>query len=375
MKAMEEELAARLESAENFADRMDVIRRFKHEHETRVGVKDVYTDAPAHEISAELTRLAQVLLEAAMWMCLEDVSAKFGRPKRLPGTRSGITVVGLGKLGGGELIYGSDLDIFFMFENMGRTTGERPLSSPEFYAKLSERLLFSLSSITREGFAFRTDARLRPGGSHGVLANTGDALAEYYAGQASVWEFQALTRARAVAGDKRLKERFEALRLETLCRPVDYGRLASEVRHMRMRLLNELGSKARGGVNIKHSRGGIVDIEFLVQFLQLRYGPESPELFVPYYPGSIGSLVERGLLPGGDWLPETYAFYRELESGMRVTTGQPDSILPNDPDRLERLAARMGYGGGSGGRLMKEYLERSAQVGELFEKLVPEDEG
>jgi glutamate-ammonia-ligase adenylyltransferase len=169
----------------------------------------------------------------------------------------------------------------------------------------------------------------------------------------------------------KLVDGFERLRIQTLSKRIDPSTLAVEVRKMRIRLQTELGKKARGGVNIKLSEGGIVDIEFLIQYLQLLHGPDNPELFIPYYPESLARMADESLIPGGADVVETYAFYRKLESRMRVTTGQPDSVLPEDPSKLERLAQRMGYWTGSGEKLIKEYKERSELVREIFDRAIP----
>lgn len=365
--ALEAELAGFLAQGDGMAARMDGLRRFKHAQEMRVGVLDLFEDPGCRIVSAGLVDIAESVLDAALNIAYEDMAARYGVPAGLePG--AGVAVVGLGKLGGRELIYGSDLDILFMHEKAGKTAGPRPVSGPEFFSRLSERVISALSALTREGFVFRVDTRLRPGGSKGVLCHTLDGLANYYGTSASVWELQALTRARAVAGDAGLRESFESMRMDALARPRDRDALAAEVASMRARMEKELG-RVKGGLNIKQGKGGIVDVEFVAQYLQLANGHDMPELLVPETAAAIELMTAAGLIPDGERLSEAYGFFRELESKIRIFTGQPDSILPDAPDRLSVLAARMGCdsaGGECGAILVEGFRERAAAVRVIF---------
>lgn len=364
------ELCEWLASEDSFAGKMDLLRRFKHAEEMRTGVVDLF-DAPDYrKVSAGLVDLAEVVLEAALVMALYDTAARYGFPAGCE-DGSGIAVVGLGKLGGRELIYGSDLDIFFIHGKAGRTNGQQPVSGQEFFSKVSERALFALSSLTREGFVFRVDTRLRPGGSKGVLSHTIDSLKKYYEKHASLWELQALTRARALAGDAALCASFEGMRTGMLSMPRDAATLAREIKSMRARIEKELG-RAKGGINIKQGAGGIVDVEFVVQYLQLVHGSSVPRLSVSDTGEALEVIAESGLIPDGAGaeLKEAYGFFRELESKIRIFTGQPDSLLPDDGNALSILAARMGYGNkdtDAAGMLVGDYKRRAVRVREVFE--------
>ncbi len=374
---MASELAVQLSGAEGFADGMDLLRRFKHSEEIRIGVRDIFLNPGYRTVSGDLTALAEVVLDAALKMASDDMEARYGLPDNITGGR-GIAVIGLGKLGGGELIYGSDLDIYFIHEKAGRTRGPVQVSGTEFFSRLAERVIFALSSLTREGFVFRVDTRLRPGGSKGVLAHRPDSLEKYYRRTASIWEFQALTRARPVAGDFALCSVFDDFRMRMLSERRDPAELAGEIRAMRARLERELGRKTKVGTNIKQGRGGIVDVEFIVQYMQLLHGPDVPEILVPDTAASIDKISDAGLLHGEDCrvLKESYGFFRELESKIRITTGQPDSVLPADKTKLGVLAARMGYGGkddGAGDRLVADFTVHAAGVRGVFERVLGAD--
>jgi len=367
------ELADWLSSEDGMAGRMDAMRKFKHAEEIRVGLRDLYEDPGYRAVANGLVDMAEVVLDAVLGIAYSDTASRYGYPggRVQPG---GTAVAGLGKLGGRELIYGSDLDIFFIHEKAGRTTGPEKISGPEFYSRLAERALYALSSLTREGFVFRVDTRLRPGGSKGVLSHTLDSLKKYYMNTASLWELQALTRARPVAGDSALCGGFEALRTEILSMPRDRDTLAREVLAMRMRIEKELG-RAKGGLNIKHGAGGIVDVEFIVQYLQLLHWADIPELAVPDTAAALDALASSDLIPegGGGVIKESYGFFRELESKIRIFTGQSGSVLPEDGKGLAILAARMGYGnrGEHAPRmLVADYRGRAVKVREVFMKVM-----
>lgn len=373
---MASELYNWLSGADGFAGGMDLLRRFKHSEEIRIGMRDLFLNPGYRAVSAALTTLAEVVLDGALRMAFEDMKARYGTPEKIS-RGGGVAVIGLGKLGGRELIYGSDLDIYFIHEKAGKSSGPVPVSGTEFFSRLAERVIFALSSLTREGFVFRVDTRLRPGGSKGVLAHRPESLEKYYRRTASVWEFQALTRARPVAGDGHLCSWFEGFRKDMLSVRREPAEVAGEIRSMRARMERELGGKTKAGTNIKQGKGGIVDVEFAVQYLQLAHGPDVPDILVPDTATALDIIADAGLVAGNDGrvLKEAYGFYRELESKIRITTGQPDSVLPDEKSKLAVLAARMGYGGreeGAGGKLLADFTEHAARVRGVFERVLGE---
>ena len=365
------ELKDLLDRAGSFAEKMDTLRRFKHAEELRVGIKDVFTDPGWRETASGLTALAGSVVSETLRISLDDLETRYGLPSGL-GKGEGIAVVGFGKLGGGELGYGSDLDIIFIYGNAGQTAGGKKIGAAEFFERLSERVIFALSSLTREGFCFRVDTRLRPGGSKGVLAHGLESLKRYYEKNASVWELQALTRARAVAGDPALCSGFEELRKATLSKPLEKEYLAKEVKAMRLRMERELGKKARGG-HIKYGKGGLVDIEFIVQYYQLLHGSVMPDLLTTDTLRALEMLPATRLIPAEDGaaLAKSYEFLKELESKLRMTTSTPETVMPDDPAKLNVLAARMGYKGEDAGKALSgDYTEHTRRVREIYERAV-----
>jgi glutamate-ammonia-ligase adenylyltransferase len=183
-------------------------------------------------------------------------------------------IAAYGKLGGIELGYGSDLDIVFLHGSRGshqHTDGERHVDNAVFFARLGQRIIHYLTTATAEGTLYELDFRLRPAGAKGLLVNGVEALRDYLFADAWTWEHQALVRARVVAGSAELATRFAEIRREVLLMPRDAETLRREVREMRKRMREELGSGAGGGFDLKQDAGGIADIEFMVQYAVLRW--------------------------------------------------------------------------------------------------------
>ena len=205
-----------------------------------------------------------------------DIATRHGRPASMPDNAAfaPYAVIAYGKLGGIELGYGSDLDLVFVHDDdpNAMTTGSKPIDLATFYARLTQRLIHILTTMTPQGALYEVDPRLRPDGSKGVLVNTLDGLGEYLRDKAWTWEHQALVRARAVAGDPALGRRFAQLRRDILLRDRDGDTLRDDVRNMRDRMRAELGSHRGDRFDLKQDRGGVADIEFMVQYGTLRWG-------------------------------------------------------------------------------------------------------
>jgi glutamate-ammonia-ligase adenylyltransferase len=365
------ELAGILSRSESFAAGMDALREFKHAEELRVGIRDVFTEPGWVEISSELTALAEAVLEAALLVSVRDMGEKYGLPRGML-TGGGIAVIGFGKLGGRELIYGSDLDITFIHGKSAPNIPGSNIGGHEFFDRLSERIIFALTALTREGTAYRMDLRLRPGGSKGMLTHTLDGLAEYYAA-APVWELLALTRSRGIAGDPELLAGFERMRQQILSAAREKKTLADEVLSMRRRLEREA---AKGkGIDIKRGRGGIVDVEFAVQYLQLLHGRTHPELLVPGTLAALDGIIGKRLVPKaeGAAFRGSYFFMKELESRLRMIMGSAETTLPQDEEKLGLVAARMGFKGrgpDAAKALLGAYQMHATRIREIFDRII-----
>jgi [glutamine synthetase] adenylyltransferase / [glutamine synthetase]-adenylyl-L-tyrosine phosphorylase len=230
-------------------------------------------------------------------------------------------VLGLGKLGSRELGIGSDLDLIFVYDAPGdaRSDGARPLPAATYYARLGQRLVSALSAPTPEGRLYEIDTRLRPSGNLGPVACSVDNFERYQLETAQTWEHQALTRARVVAGDPALARRVEAVVRRALLAPRDPDALARDVAAMRMRIFREHGSDDPW--HLKHVRGGLVELEFLAQFLKLRFAPGHPDLLTIGTVETFLRAVAEGLLEGDDGaaLVRAGRFYHRLQAVLRLS--------------------------------------------------------
>ncbi|MES1955297.1 bifunctional [glutamate--ammonia ligase]-adenylyl-L-tyrosine phosphorylase/[glutamate--ammonia-ligase] adenylyltransferase [Salinisphaera hydrothermalis] len=263
--------------------RMNALRRFTQKAKLQVAAADVTNAMPLMIVSDHLTALAEVVLEAALDMAWAQMSDRYGEPRLEDGRLAPFAVVAYGKLGGLELGYTSDLDLVFVYDSPSEAAtegGARELTHQVFFTRLAQRLIHILSTATPAGRAYEIDMRLRPSGNAGLMVTHIDAFARYQREQAWTWEHQALVRARPVAGDEALGNRFVALRRELLAAERDPARLAAEVRSMRRRMREVKDETTDERWDVKQMPGGLIDIEFMAQYAALAYGHDCPELVI-----------------------------------------------------------------------------------------------
>ncbi|PWB81627.1 MAG: bifunctional [glutamate--ammonia ligase]-adenylyl-L-tyrosine phosphorylase/[glutamate--ammonia-ligase] adenylyltransferase [Candidatus Methylomirabilota bacterium] len=349
--------------------RLDALRRVKQAEEFRVGVLDLLGKADLADVSHALTRLAEACVHAAYWLGREDLQLQYGLP-----SSGGFIVLGLGKCGAEEMGYGSDLDLVFAYARDGMTVGGfKSLSHADYYDRLADRIGKILTAITKEGTAYRVDIRLRPGGSMGRMAQSFAAFETYFAGTAELWERQAYLRARPIAGDLDVAASFMASLGELIYRPTPAGTLAAYITAMRRRMESELTREKTGERHIKLGIGGIVDIEFIAQFLQLAGGSTHPALRVNNTLAALEAARQAGVLADPDvaGLCDAYRFLRTVQNRLRVVADRETSALPQDPGRLDRLARRLGYRTGDGRtpgeRLLGDYQRHTERVRGIYE--------
>ncbi|MCK9419149.1 MAG: bifunctional [glutamate--ammonia ligase]-adenylyl-L-tyrosine phosphorylase/[glutamate--ammonia-ligase] adenylyltransferase [Nitrospirae bacterium] len=365
------DLGDALERSTDLAEKLDALRRFKHLEEIRIGMADLLSNVPLRAVSRDLSKLAESCLSAALWLAASEVAKRYNAQ----GATTGLAVIGAGKLGGRELSYGSDLDILFVFTEARAAAPPDGVTVFEYFSKVAEKTISYLSTLTREGFVFRVDTRLRPTGSKGPLVQSVDAFKNYYAHQAETWELQALLRARCVAGDRVVGEIFCHGIQELLYRDVDRASVANDITSMRKKMEDEVGRENDAFYNIKQGEGGIVDIEFLVQYLQLLHGKQHQRVRVPGTYNALRALNRQGLLDTGSYqtLMQAYLFMRQLESRMRIVSNQATNELSRDPAKLIPLAQRMGYladGATAGQMLLDDYYLMSRNVRNIFDKML-----
>jgi glutamate-ammonia-ligase adenylyltransferase len=329
----------------------DALRRFRRRELLRVAVRDIAGGVPVEQVSAELAAVAEACLQAGLLVAGRTVAAGLAGgelPVRL-------AVVGMGKLGGSELNYVSDLDVLVCHE-------PAPGTSPELAGRAAagavRELVSGLSALTREGTGFRVDLGLRPEGRNGPLSRTLASYLAYWDRWAEPWELQALIKARPVAGDADLAERFlaEAAR-RVYPRELELATVAA-VRGMKARVESErLPAGGDPRLHLKLGPGGLADVEWTVQLLQLRLGGRDPRVRLPGTLPALDALVQAGALEAGEaaWLGEAYRLCLRLRNIGYLVAGRPADSLPTDPRALERLAEAMGEPAPGRQRLLEAY--------------------
>ena len=363
------DLRHQLEHRPDLQSRRECLNTFKDREMFRIDMRYILGHADFEEFSAELTDLAEVVVDAAFHLCWEQLTAQHGLPRTAEGQLSPMVVCGLGKLGGREMGIASDLELMFIYREGGMTDGPRPITTAEFYERLVQCFLDVLEA-RREGI-FEVDLQLRPYGKAGSLAVSVKAFTEFFrpGGPAWPYERQALIRLRPIAGDEALGAEIQRLRDRFVYTGEPFDTAA--MRAMRERQLRHL---VRGGtLNAKFSPGGLVDIEYLVQGLQITYGHPYPELRTPNTLEAMQRLAELRILARADYtrLRTAYRFLRRLIEALRMVRGHAgDLTIPSPEDEAFRvLARRLGYGDDRE-RLWRDIVHHMAFVRELQSRLI-----
>ncbi len=282
---LEKELDLRMGriDTDDLENQMEALRIFKQVNTLRVAASDITSVLPLMKVSDHLSYIAETVLKKVVALSWAYLVEKHGKPLcELDGKKceTGFAVIGYGKLGGIELGYGSDLDLVFIHAaSKGETKGgKRAIDNSQFFARLGQRVVHLLTAHTSAGKLYETDMRLRPSGASGLLVSHVDGFRDYQLNDAWTWEHQALIRARAITGDKALKKKFIEIRKEALVKKRDAAGLKKEVVDMRGKMRKELLKTEPGMFDLKQGEGGIVDIEFLVQYLVLQKSRVFPEL-------------------------------------------------------------------------------------------------
>lgn len=259
---------------------MEALRQFKQTHQLRIAAADATDKLSVIKVSDHLTALAEAIIEQAVNLGWQQVTKRFGSPQGTNEQQKGFAVIAYGKSGGYELGYGSDLDLVFVHnhDEQSQTTGQKVISSRQFYLKLAQRLMHLFNTRTSSGILYELDTRLRPDGESGLLAINLESYNHYQQTQAWTWEHQALVRARMVLGEAQLVARFQAIRHNILSAPRDAAVLAKEVSDMREKMRQHLNKGTNELVDLKQDKGTIADIEFISQYLVLSHSHTQPSL-------------------------------------------------------------------------------------------------
>ncbi len=350
------------------------LRVFQHQQIVNVGLLDVAGKIERSEVEASLSEIAEVCIEAALPLARQLIAdSREPMPENL--AEVDFLIIGMGKLGSRELSYGSDLDLIFIYALPPEDQGSAPLAQHHL-VRLTQRLISILQTPTREGRCYEIDARLRPSGNQGSLVTSLDGFRRYHQSAAAIWERQALLRARPVAGSATLARAFEVARMEILESPPPVAAPRGEIHDIRRRMEIELAREIGGHRNLKTGRGGMLDVETVVQFLQLAHGGEHPELLRPDgIDAQLGRLLAYELLAERDAgvLVAGWAFLQRLSSRLRIVENRSISDFDETQGTLESLAGQMGYPASAGGgrkSFLRDYREHTDAIRGVYDRIL-----
>ncbi len=348
---------------------MDALRRFRRRHLVRIAWRDLAGLAEIDEVLLELSRLADACIGASCRNGVELLSARHGAPRDAAGRELDLLVLGMGKLGGGELNFSSDIDLVFLFPGHGETEGRRPLSYEEYFARLGKHIARQLGSVTAEGFVYRVDLRLRPFGDSGPVAVSFDAFEDYLQHHGRDWERYAFVKAGPVSGENAFEELYrDVLRPFVYRRYLDFSVFES-LRNMKHLIEREVERRDLQA-NIKLGPGGIREIEFIVQAFQLIRGGRDPRLQTRSLLEALPLLASEKLLGATAVaeLSESYRFLRRVENRLQEWNDEQTHDLPEDETARLRLAVAMGTSNWS--ELDKSIELHRSRVSAHFQRLV-----
>ena len=322
------------------------LRRFKRRETLRIAYGDIVAGQRLETVVAQISHVADCIVQAALRTAVDRVERQRGVPRGPGGERATIAAIALGKLGGGELNYSSDIDLVFVHSADGRVEGPKPCTNQEFFDRVVQETIRLVGEPTDLGLAYRVDLRLRPHGASGSASLGLDAMLQYFDQFGRTWERQAWVKARCMAGDETLGRRLLA-ELE----PWIYRRWLSRadisgIKALKRRIEQRAIREGTDESDVKQGRGGIRDIEFTIQFLQLLNGGDAPRVRTGGTLEAIRRLAETGSLTDQEReiLERTYTLLRTVEHRLQILYDRQTHVLPQTDDELGRLAARMGYG-------------------------------
>ena len=345
------------------------LRLERHYWSMVIAVQDMVQRSNIKAITFFQSTLADILIQAAYRWAEHWSQQQFGTPYSMDGKKQQLLILAMGKLGGRELNFSSDIDLIFSFPEEGETDREsKPVENQKFFMRLGQKLISLLSDITYDGFVYRVDMRLRPYGQSGALVTNFNALQDYYVEQGREWERFAMIKARVVNGEDEQKAD-----LEQIIRPFSYRRyidfsVLESIRQLKQKIASELLRKDTQG-NIKLGEGGIRELEFIVQSLQLIGGGRHPVLQTKNWWNSLDTLQAKEFIPADEAKPlkSAYEFLRKLENAIQIRNEDQTQLLPQDPMEQAQVATMLGFD--SWEDVIRELEQHQQYVAQFFKGL------
>lgn len=330
---------------DDLEQQMETLRYFKAAHNLRIAACEISGSIPLMKVSDYLSILAEVITEYVMQLCWQEMTQKHGYPDGDIRETPNFIVVGYGKFGGLEMSHGSDLDLVFIHNasTHGESNGKKPIENTRFYTRLGQKIIHMMNTRTASGQLYEVDMRLRPSGNSGMLVSTLAAFEKYQRESAWTWEHQALVRARAIAGDNTLKQAFNGIRKAILSLKRDDQTLKDDIIAMRKKMRDHLGTQPKPNneekFHIKHDAGGIVDIEFMVQYAVLAWSNAEPALITYTDNIRIIECLQDAKLFSAQQANELITAYKALRAmGHRLALQDNDTIISDASLKSEQAS-------------------------------------
>jgi [glutamine synthetase] adenylyltransferase / [glutamine synthetase]-adenylyl-L-tyrosine phosphorylase len=351
---------------------LDYLRSLKRREMLHIGMRDLLRLSSVEETWKALSVLAEALISGAYWICASALRQEFG----ISGPAfTGFTVIAMGKLGGGELNFSSDVDLMYLYASSGESASG--VAAGDFFRRLSQKITLGLSNLTGEGYVYRVDLRLRPEGNSGNIADALEGFRRYYETRLASWERLALLKAWPVAGDRALGSAFLAMAQNFIYAGAFGEQAVQDVLTMKRKIDEKVAGRRMAGRNVKLGPGGIREIELIAQSLQVCYGGRISQIRERNTIRALKALCEHSLLSDDEHeaLAKAYVFLRDVENKLQMVHDTQTHSLPVDDDELAACANLIGYrreanGGSPVQAFERDYSHHTAQVSRLFAEFI-----
>jgi len=359
---IQRELVQALRVLDGEKNQLDYLRVVKRREMLHIGVRDLLRLCSVQETLVALSTLAEILISMAHWICVSALRSEYSISKK---AFTGFTVLGMGKLGGGELNFSSDVDLIYFYASDSEQAGS--VAAADFFRRLAQKITAGLNEFTSEGYMYRVDLRLRPEGDAGYIVYPMDGFERYYRSRVATWERLALLKAWPVAGNRALGRAFlEMARTFIYDRAFD-AKALDDVRSMKSKIDKKMQLRDQSSRNVKLGTGGIREIELIVQSLQVRHGSQMPKIRERNTAKALAALTEQSFLSRDecDRLIKGYVFLRDVENKLQMAHDTQTHSLPTNESELNVVARSLGYPGTA--EFLRDYQSHTGEVNRIFE--------
>jgi glutamate-ammonia-ligase adenylyltransferase len=361
-RAIQRELVRTLKVLENESTQLDYLRVLKRREMLHIGVRDLLRLCSVQETLTALSTLAETLITMTHWVCASALRREYRIPKN---AFTSFTILAMGKLGGGELNFSSDVDLVYLYGSDQEQAGA--VAAADYFRRLAQKITAGLNEFTSEGYMYRVDLRLRPEGESGYIAYSLDGFERYYRSRLSTWERLALLKACPVAGNRIIGRAFlDMTRAFIYELPFD-AKALGDVRDMKSKIDKKMLLRGQNSRNVKLGTGGIREIELIAQSFQVRHGGRIPEIRSRSTLAALAALCERSLLSREetDTLIRGYIFLRDVENKLQMANDAQVHSLPRDEEELKVVARTLGYSATE--YFLRDYQHHTGEVNRIFE--------